>query len=213
MAYKEKFVNWDTGVPIPLSLATGSIFDVAGTNHSIGLVPDPGAVVHSPPYYLGDNGLWTLVPVQVLPRSTTTTYTGNTDITATIPIDNTIPQITEGIEVLTATLTPTRATSTLRIRASGVYNNNTVSGISVFALFKDSDVNAIRSIFIHEYFADHAQLFYTEVAISPATTSLVTIRLRVGTLAPQVIRPNRSVTNDLGGGSQAWSLTVEELLV
>ena len=164
MAYRDKFINWDTGVPV-------------------------GA-----------------------PDSITAIYTGSTDITANIPVDNTIPQITEGIEVLTATLTPARVTNRLIIRVSGVYANNTVNGTTIFALFKDNDVNAIRSIFINSKTADDARMFYTTVTISPATISPVTIRLRVGADVGQIVRPNKSGVFDLGGGSQAWTLNAEELL-
>jgi hypothetical protein len=41
-------------------------------------------------------------------------YTANADLTAVIPSDNTIPQISEGTQVLSVTITPTAATSVLR---------------------------------------------------------------------------------------------------
>jgi hypothetical protein len=58
MATPEQFINWVTNQPIPLSAATGSTFGVAGTNHSIGLVPDPGSTTHSPAWVLGDDGVF-----------------------------------------------------------------------------------------------------------------------------------------------------------
>lgn len=39
----EKFVNWVTGVPMALVDAVGSYFGASGPDHSVGLVPDPGA--------------------------------------------------------------------------------------------------------------------------------------------------------------------------
>lgn len=56
----EKFVNWITGNPIALFDALGSTFGVAGTNHSIGLVPDPGATPNG--FFLRDDGTWVASP-------------------------------------------------------------------------------------------------------------------------------------------------------
>lgn len=63
---KEKFVNWITGMPISLFDAASSVFTPAGANATIGLVPQPGASVNNPPFYLGDNGIWTAVPTPTL---------------------------------------------------------------------------------------------------------------------------------------------------
>lgn len=38
----ERFVNVNTGQPLPITGATNSVFGGSGANHSIGLVPDPG---------------------------------------------------------------------------------------------------------------------------------------------------------------------------
>jgi len=55
--YSEKFVNWDTGQPLAIIDATSSVFRPSGTNHSVGLVPDPGAVAGSTKF-LREDGVW-----------------------------------------------------------------------------------------------------------------------------------------------------------
>jgi hypothetical protein len=47
-------------------------------------------------------------------------YTANSNLTAVIPVDDTIPQNTEGTEILTATITPKFATSLILVRFDGV---------------------------------------------------------------------------------------------
>lgn len=72
-----KFINWITGTPVPIddamtsaltapistSLAAAlaiavplpAVFLPAGATHTTGLVPDPGASAHTPPYFLMDD--------------------------------------------------------------------------------------------------------------------------------------------------------------
>jgi hypothetical protein len=63
-----------------------------------------------------------------------------------IPADNTIPQITEGGQFLSATITPTSALSTLEITVNlfGSENTNVADAFTV-ALFRDGNVNAIAA--------------------------------------------------------------------
>jgi len=68
-----------------------------------------------------------------------------TSTTAVIPPDNTIPQITEGEEIFSITITPTDASSNLVIEAI-VWASNDLGTLTYpipLALFHDSDVDAI----------------------------------------------------------------------
>ena len=60
-----------------------------------------------------------------------------------IPYDNTIPQITEGKELITVTITPTDATNTLYIRFECMATNGVTDG--AVALFQDANVDAIAA--------------------------------------------------------------------
>ena len=63
-----------------------------------------------------------------------------------IPADNTIPQSNEGTEIFTVTITPKRVGAYLCIEASALVAEETdTSNSSTLALFKDSDVNAVKS--------------------------------------------------------------------
>lgn len=138
-------------------------------------------------------------------------YTGITGITAIIPTDDTIPQSSEGIEVMSVSITPASANNKLRIRSCGVFTNDSSGVGNAFALFKDSDVNALRAAFLVITTGNRDQVFALEAEISPATTSAVTIKLRAG-VSSSTMRPNANANPArIGGGSQAWSLIVEEI--
>lgn len=62
-----------------------------------------------------------------------------------IPFDDSIPEITEGDQVLTATITPKHATDILLIEFTCPYGNELNSN-ATFALFKDATVNALASV-------------------------------------------------------------------
>lgn len=63
-----------------------------------------------------------------------------------IPVDDTIPQITEGDQYMSVAITPTNASSTIEIEVVffGSENSNTSDQMTV-ALFKDSGANAIAA--------------------------------------------------------------------
>ena len=99
-----------------------------------------------------------------------------------IPFDNTKPQNTEGEEILTASITPSSATSKILIQA-GI--TGTVGGSAAtitIALFKDSGANALACAFDSRP-ANYAITFPFAHQDSPATTSSVTYKIRVGYVA------------------------------
>jgi hypothetical protein len=65
--------------------------------------------------------------------------------TTTIPADDTIPQITEGVLMLTASITPAAAVNVLGVDASLVSANDTIGVALVMtaALFRDSTADAV----------------------------------------------------------------------
>ena len=106
-----------------------------------------------------------------------------------IPFDDTIPQITEGDQVLTATITPKHATDLLVIEFSAPFGNNLKSN-STFALFQDATPDALAAVYsgydpvtVPTYTEnDMAILRYVMVA---GTTSATTFRIRAGQDASQ----------------------------
>ncbi len=84
-------------------------------------------------YYKNDAGQ-ELPPgkvVQVVNFQTGAAATG----TGLIPIDDTIPQITEGNEYMTLAITPTNATNKLKITVVAMLSNDTSDAIIACALF------------------------------------------------------------------------------
>lgn len=102
-------------------------------------------------------------------------------INAAIPKDNTIPQQTEGVEVMTCSITPTNASNILVIKAYAWGYNLTSFADFVMALFQDATANALAAIegnYINFASAPNRTcLFYKMTA---GTTSSTTFKIRCG---------------------------------
>ena len=136
-------------------------------------------------------------------------------ITSTIPFDDTIPQQTEGQEILTATITPKNASNLLVIHYVGVTQHyDTVASANAItcALFQDSTANALAATNVQKQHINPATLIYSMTA---GTTSSTTFKIRVG------ITPGKNVgginqdaaDNRLFGGTCNTSLTIYEYSV
>jgi hypothetical protein len=113
--------------------------------------------------------------VQVAYSSTTTVqYVGQA-----IPVDNTKPQNTEGVEFLTASITPTTSTNKILVEVQVQGATENAGGTIILALFKNNDASAIATS-IQSYGAQWGTQILLTHQDSPATTSLTTYKLRVG---------------------------------
>lgn len=65
--------------------------------------------------------------------------------TASIPFDDTIPQIGEGAELMTVSVTPSSASNKLKVTVSGWFSTNGVPATATFALFVGSTANAVAA--------------------------------------------------------------------
>ena len=118
--------------------------------------------------------------------------------TTVIPLDDTIPQITEGDQYMTLAFTPTNASSTLEITVQA-HLANSASGTLIGALFQDATANALTAAIGRvdgsgtPYMA-RVQLSWNMTA---GTTSAITFRFRAGS-------PLAGTTtfNGFGGGRQ-----------
>lgn len=104
--------------------------------------------------------------------------------TTILPNDNTIPQQTEGNEIITASITPKSATSRLLVTASVFCGETTnVTSSLAGALFRDSTSDAISSMITVSDTAGSSIVQGQVVVIAdvPSTsTSLTTFKLRAG---------------------------------
>lgn len=103
----------------------------------------------------------TMPPTGVIRRVDATPYTTYTSDTTSIPNDDSIPQNTEGLEILTATITPQHAANRLVIEAV-VHMSGDASRTCIAALFQDSTADALA----------------VAVETSPASGNVMTVRLR-----------------------------------
>lgn len=138
-------------------------------------------------------------------------YLANADITTQIPFDDTIPQTTEGVEILTASITPKSATNKLLIRFQGVYCTTASAANAGCALFVDATANALAAasgVVGVSYDIGHMALEYEEAAGSTATR---TYRVRVGPGTGTTLRMNGEDNARRYGGKQRATLIIEEV--
>ena len=115
----------------------------------------------------------TLVQSSYLPVTSASNNTG------TIPLDNSIPQNTEGSEFFTLSHTPLKTTNTLKITVLVFLSNNT-SGVSVTcALFQDSTASALKAnaVTVTANYVNSVSVYHEMTA---GTTSETTFKVRIG---------------------------------
>jgi hypothetical protein len=137
-------------------------------------------------------------------------YTASADMTAVIPGDDTIPQITEGTQIISVAFTPKSATSRIRLRFDGVGTAATSTHLQA-ALFSSASANALRSARAIVQAAGYAAVISAEAEYVPGSTAPVTFSVRVGADGATTVRFNGTNTARLLGGSQAATLVIEEI--
>lgn len=85
----------------------------------------------------------TLLPGKFV-QAVSSSYTTHSSTATTIPLDDTIPQNTEGVQLTTVSITPQSASSNLIILANVWCANSTALGASA-AIFQDSTADAIAA--------------------------------------------------------------------
>lgn len=140
--------------------------------------------------------------VQAVEAAPYTTYSSHTTV---FPIDDTIPQNTEGEEIITVTITPKSASNRLRIEAN--ISTAHISGTGAFALFKDADADAIAVTYTPTTYI----LRDLTHEMAAGTTSAITFKLRAGPAAGGTIYLNGSASARYFGGIAAVRLRVEEI--
>jgi hypothetical protein len=152
--------------------------------------------------------------VQVVNYQTGAYATGST----AIPLDDTIPQITEGTEVMTLAITPTSATNKLKITVC-VSAGSASGGSVTTALFmavsgQDAIADALAAT-RGQQAVENLKLQNTTFIhyMTAGTTSAITFRVRCGTNATAAFYFNGETNARLFGGVCASSITIEEIKV
>lgn len=128
-----------------------------------------------------------------------------------IPLDDTIPQNTEGDEVITVSITPTNASNRLRIEFSCWAGLSASDNYNV-ALFQDSTANALAAA---SNFSDsNREMFSISHEMAAGTTSSTTFKIRLGPSGVSTAYVNGSTggSREFGGVSAA-RLRVTEIKV
>ena len=129
--------------------------------------------------------------------------------TTTTPFDDTIPQITEGDENMTLSITPLSATSKLAIDVTTLYGNDTLGMDTTVALFVGTTAGALASG--HNYNDGVTGAFAAfKHTMTSGVTSALTFRVRIGAASASTTTFNGYAGLRKLGGSYASSITITE---
>lgn len=200
--------------PTTVSLAPFDLLDSPVFTGTPSLPTGTTAVTQSP----GDNSTKVATTAYVAANKggcviSTTTYTTNTSLTTIIPADDTIPQNTEGTEIMSIAYTPQNASSTILV-CWEVYCGTSISGTPVAApLFKDSGANALKTAWSWGPSNNNPT---TEVvgsySESAGSTSARTYKVRVGAGSGNVYPNGSGAATRIYGGTSECRMTVIEVL-
>lgn len=133
--------------------------------------------------------------------------------TALMAIDDSIPQISEGTEILSTTLTPKSVTNRVRIRIRGMVSADTASKAPVVGLFNGA-ANAIAATSVTVPAIGALVPVCIEHEYVPGVTTAVTFSVRVGRgTGDFTAYINGSHTTRLLGGVSAFTMVIEEINV
>lgn len=146
--------------------------------------------------------------------------TSGTAPSAQIPFDDTIPQNTEGHQLLTVSITPQSASSQLLVEAEVYLGEETNTfDAAVAALFRDNGVNAIATGYSQNTVSGAPPiaaglgngLVTVKCTVASGSVSATTFALRVGSDTSSTIRWNGVNGTRLFGGSLVSFLQVTEI--
>lgn len=135
------------------------------------------------------------------------TYTSGT---ATISGGNTIPQIGNGTQFLSATITPTKATSRLRVQVILQCGASIATGV-ISAAFRDSTANAIGAGYNFTPSANVPSPIAFECEVVAGSTAATTFTVRAGPTAAATLGVNGLAGAQALGGVWYSSLVVTEI--
>lgn len=171
---------------------------------------DLGDTAATPAYPPGDGSLITGLSqgavLQVAHSQVLTQGTGTT----TVPVDDTIPQNTEGNEIITCAITPISATSKLLIEVSLMVAFDADATL-VFALFQDSTANALYAIADKAAGTNDQLHTIMRHYMTAGTTSATTFKARVGSNSAGTLTWNGAGGNRRFGGVAACRMTITEI--
>lgn len=139
-----------------------------------------------------------------------TSYSTAASTTSVIPVDSTIPQNTEGTEILSTSITPSSSANKLFIQVSLPFLD-AGTGVSIFAaLFQDSTADALAGGVDVISDANYSGNISFTHYMTAGTTSSTTFKVRYGT-SSDTAYINRRQSGATYGGITAARLIITEI--
>jgi hypothetical protein len=133
--------------------------------------------------------------------------------TTTMPLDDTIPQNTEGVEVMTQAITPRSAANLLRIEHMGYYAHSAGTSLLMGALFQDAVASALAAFkSASDTTANSCKALVLAHEMLAATTSETTFKVRAGNPNAGTVTFNGAGGAREFGGVMASHLSVTEIM-
>jgi len=143
-------------------------------------------------------------------NSTYAEYTTSATLSTAIPFDDTIPQNTEGTQILSASITPSSTSNKVRVKFQA-FGGNSAGIVSILAaMFRGATANAIAASAATTGGAGFATPSTLEIEDSPATTSATTYTVRVGPVSGSLGLNGFESARRFGGVARA-TLILEEI--
>jgi len=139
-----------------------------------------------------------------------TNYSALATGTTTIPLDDTIPQNTEGTEFMSLAITPKSTTNILTIDAVILLSVNTTGSDLIAALFQDSTANALSAVSSYMATATGRVVLFIQHAMVAGTTSATTFKIRGGSALAGTTTFNGFNGNRTFGAITKSSITITE---
>lgn len=131
--------------------------------------------------------------------------------TTTIDVDDTIPQNTEGLEVLTASITPTNVNNKLKIEVVVHLGTSIASTYHVAALFQDSTADALACMYADSSQTNGVKNLTFTHWMDAGTISSTTFKVRAGIDSAGTATFNGDGGVRQMGGNLASSITITEI--
>lgn len=199
-----------TGDPVDLTAAQATAILDAFTSSLKGLAPASGGGTAN---FLRADGTWAAPPAGAVLQVLQNTNAANTQINGAttanrIPLDDTTPLITEGVEVLSQAITLSGASNRVLCKVSLLGSINASSEWSA-ALFRGNTV--IQSYCQWQSTTLRIVSFYFDFLDTPGSVGPHTYSVRVGPPGSQIVAINGNTSGRIFGGSAFCTLTVAEL--
>jgi len=167
---------------------------------------DKGAdTINTSNYY--DDGVLLKPCVQDVISADSAVATGST----TTPVDDSIPQNTEGNEFLSVSITP-KATANILIIDAVVYVAQSAGQNMVMALFQDSTANALAASISYNPANNTTRQMEVGYRMTAGTTSATTFKIRVGASSAATVTFNGASGARLLGGVMSSYIRVREFI-